>query len=88
MRSSLPRRSFVLPALRRESNAGLRPALSSSGAYPSEKNGFVSSPVDRYRLPWLSKSMLPPTWQQMPRSTGTSMIFCSVRHVELVAAPA
>ena len=38
----------------------------------------MSSPVDRYRLPWLSKSMLPPTWQQMPRSTGTSMIFCSL----------
>jgi hypothetical protein len=29
-------------------------------------------------LPWLSKSILPPTWQHWPRSVPTSMIFCSV----------
>jgi hypothetical protein len=28
---------------------------------PSDANGFVSSPVERNRLPVLSKSMLPPT---------------------------
>ena len=36
----------------------------------------MSSPVERYRLPSPSKTMSPPTWQQMPRSTGTSRI-CS-----------
>ena len=30
-----------------------------------------------------SKSIWPPTWQQMPRSAGTSMICCSAGEVEL-----
>ena len=47
MRRILPRRSFVLPALRRASNAGLRFGRSSIGVYPADWNGLVSSPVDR-----------------------------------------
>ena len=48
------------------------------GVKPSEANGLVSSPVDRYRLPAASKSMSPPTWQQMPREAGTSRTFFSL----------
>src|SRR5262245_58329522 len=72
MRNNLPRRSLVFAALRCASNAGFRVARSSIGEYPSEANGFVSSPVVRYRLPAASKSMSPPTWQQIPRLVGTS----------------
>ncbi len=78
IRSTLPRRSLVLPAERWASNAGLREARSSIGVKPSEAKGLVSSPVDRYRLPAASKSMSPPTWQQMPREAGTSRIFFSL----------
>ncbi len=72
IRKILPRRSLVLAAVRWASNAGLRLVRSSSGEYPADSNGLVSSPVDRYRLPAASKSMSPPAWQQMPRSAGTS----------------
>jgi hypothetical protein len=61
---------LVLADERCASKAGLRVARSSIGTYPCDSNGLVSSPVDRKRLPWPSKSILPPTWQQMPRSTG------------------
>ena len=38
----------------------------------------VSSPVTSHRLPCLSKSMSPATWQHAPRLTSTRMIFCSL----------
>ncbi len=78
MRRSFPRRSFVLPDVRRASNAGLRFARSSIGVYPADWNGFVSSPVERNRLPSPSKSILPPTWQHSPRDMLTRRISCSL----------
>src|SRR3712207_7283485 len=60
----------VLAEVRCASNAGLRPARSSTGVNPLDANGLVSSPVDRYRLPWASKSILPPTWQRSEEHTS------------------
>src|ERR671914_1633846 len=85
MRSSLPRRSLVLPDERWASN-GPRPARSSIGEYPSEAQEFVLSPVDRYRLPCESNPTSPPTWQQRSRCVGTSMIVCSVARSSLSVA--
>lgn len=78
MRRILPRRSLVLPAERWASKTGLRSGRSSMGVKPSDWKGLESSPVDRYRFPAASKSMSPPTWQQMPRVAWTSRIFFSL----------
>src|SRR5215475_4141952 len=72
MRSSLPERLLVLPAERWASQLD-RPGCSSIGAYPSEANGLVLSPVDSHRLPLdLSMTSPAPWWQHSSRCTGTS----------------
>src|SRR5262245_33562896 len=72
MRSTLPDRLLVLPAVRCASNAS-RPGRSSIGVYPSDSFGLVLSPVDSHRLPLvLSMTSPAPWWQHSARCTGTS----------------
>ncbi|KFD43291.1 hypothetical protein IU11_12725 [Cellulosimicrobium sp. MM] len=76
IRRIAPRRSFVLPALRRSSNPGFMPGALLFGAYPSAPGApaGVLSPVDRKRLPSASHAMSAPTWQHWPRCASTLRI--------------
>src|SRR5688500_14147387 len=71
MRSILPLRSLVFPDDFCASR-GAAPGRSSIGVNPSEDLENVLSPVLRYKLPALSKSIPPPTWQHSSRWTTTS----------------
>ena len=62
MRMSLPFGLLLLAAVRCASQNS-RPGRSSIGVKPSDANGFVLSPVDRYRSPFGANASEPAEWQ-------------------------
>ena len=70
IRKILPLKSFVFELVDLASQPD-RPGRLSLGLYPFDANGFVSSPVDKYKFPTLSQAIDPPVWQHSTRFTGT-----------------